>query len=103
MKKSPKAALVNEAGDESNDPLQLFHPPVRDWFEAVSPAPAAPQTKGWPASARDESTLILAPSGTGKTLTAFLWCIDRLMFVPPPPAAERCRVLYSSPIKALAV
>src|ERR1019366_2056373 len=86
------------------DPLDLFHPAVRQWFEAVFPAgPTAPQRLGWPAIARGESTLILAPTGTGKTLTAFLWCLERLMFVPPPPAGERCRVLYISPIKALAV
>ena len=84
--------------------MDLFHPAVRQWFEAVFPAgPTAPQRLGWPAIARGESTLILAPTGTGKTLTAFLWCLERLMFVPPPPAGERCRVLYISPIKALAV
>ena len=50
-----------------------------------------------------ESTLILAPTGTGKTLTAFLWCLDRLMFSPVPARDARCRVLYLSPLKALAV
>ncbi len=85
------------------DPLAAFHPPVREWFEAVFTAPTPPQTLGWPVISQGDSTLILAPTGTGKTLTAFLWCIDRLMFTPPPPIPERCRVLYISPIKALAV
>ncbi|HXS93564.1 MAG TPA: DEAD/DEAH box helicase, partial [Candidatus Limnocylindrales bacterium] len=84
-------------------PLDAFHPAVREWFEAVFPEPTRPQVLGWPAIARGDSTLILAPTGTGKTLTAFLWCIDRLMFRTSPAAAERCRVLYISPIKALAV
>src|SRR5215472_13411760 len=83
--------------------LALFQAPVREWFEAVFAAPTRPQTLGWPAIARGESTLILAPTGTGKTLTAFLWCIDRLMFGADRVAAENCRVLYISPIKALAV
>ena len=65
--------------------------------------PTPPQTLGWPAIARGHSTLILAPTGSGKTLTAFLWCINRLMFEPPRPAESRCRVLYISPLKALAV
>lgn len=85
------------------DLLALFHPAVREWFSAVFPAPTRPQRMGWPAIARGESTLILAPTGTGKTLAAFLWCINHLMFAPLPDEERRCRVLYISPIKALAV
>ena len=83
--------------------MKAFHPAVGEWFEASFPAPTKPQQLGWPAIARGESTLILAPTGSGKTLTAFLWCLNRLMFEPPPPRKERCRVLYISPLKALAV
>ena len=83
--------------------LGLFHPAVRNWFEAVFSAPTRPQILGWAPIARGESTLLCAPTGSGKTLAAFLWCLDRLMFTAPPAPAQRCRVLYISPIKALAV
>ncbi|MDE1162661.1 MAG: crosslink repair DNA glycosylase YcaQ family protein [Acidobacteriaceae bacterium] len=82
--------------------LDLFHPVTAKWFRAVFEEVTAPQREGWPAIARGESTLILAPTGTGKTLTAFLWCLDKLM-LREPPKAEGCRVLYISPLKALAV
>src|SRR5947209_15338578 len=98
-----KRSARKQAAPSKSDPLAVFHPAVREWFEAVFSEPTKPQLLGWPAIARGDSTLILAPTGTGKTLAAFLWCIDRLMFRPQPPAAERCRVVYISPIKALAV
>ncbi len=85
------------------DVLSLFHPAVAEWFRASFERPTPPQHQGWPAIAEGESTLILAPTGSGKTLTAFLWCINRLMFDPLPAAGHRCRVLYVSPLKALAV
>src|SRR5580692_1568411 len=92
----PEATVVNA--------FELFHPAVRDWFSAVFTGPTSPQILGWPAISRGDSTLILAPTGTGKTLAAFLWCINRLMFsTDKPPEEARCRVLYISPIKALAV
>src|SRR4051812_10988652 len=86
-----------------SDPLAPFHPAVREWFMRAFAAPTRPQQLGWPPIARGESTLILAPTGSGKTLTAFLWCLNRLMFEPLPARKERCRVLYVSPLKALAV
>ena len=94
---------TSEIAMKSSDPLALFHAPTRDWFNAVFAAPTKAQELGWPPISRGESTLILAPTGTGKTLSAFLWCIDQLMFRPMVPAAQRCRILYISPIKALAV
>ena len=65
--------------------------------------PRAAQAKGWPPIVAGDSTLLLAPTGSGKTLAAFLAAIDRLMFSPEPAKGERCRVLYVSPLKALAV
>src|ERR1700679_194832 len=93
------SAEPTTASDDSA--LALFHPLTAAWFHAVFDAPTAPQREGWPAIARGDSTLILAPTGTGKTLTAFLWCLDRLML--HAPATPGCKVLYISPLKALAV
>ncbi|MCU4186918.1 DEAD/DEAH box helicase [Acidiferrimicrobium sp. IK] len=78
-----------------------FSSPTSAWFAATFEAPTAAQEQGWAAIGRGEHTLILAPTGSGKTLAAFLWAIDRLLTSPPVDAAERCRVLYVSPLKAL--
>ncbi len=80
-----------------------FHPAVREWFDSSFPAPTPAQALGWPAVARGDSTLIVSPTGSGKTLAAFLWAINRVMFAPLPGRDRRCRVLYVSPLKALAV
>ena len=80
-----------------------FRPAVREWFAETFPGPTKAQRLGWAAIARGESALVFAPTGSGKTLAAFLAAIDRLMFEPPPPRQKRCRVLYVSPLKALAV
>lgn len=83
--------------------LDLFHPAVREWFAASFESPTKAQQQGWPAIANGDWTLIFAPTGSGKTLTAFLWALNGLMFRPRPPKEQRCRVLYLSPLKALAV
>ena len=87
----------------SDDPFASFHPVTAEWFRAVFDAPTAPQLLGWPVIARGESALILAPTGTGKTLTAFLWCLDRLMLHDVGGEQKGCRIVYVSPLKALAV
>ena len=98
---SPPVASVDAAIDGA-DPFASFHPVTARWFREVFDEPTAPQRQGWPVIARGESTLILAPTGTGKTLTAFLWCLDRLMLQERPQGAG-CRIIYISPLKALAV
>ncbi len=80
-----------------------FAPAVREWFAATFARPTRAQTLAWPAIARGESVLVFAPTGSGKTLAAFLAATSRLMFDPAPDKAERCRVVYVSPLKALAV
>ena len=85
--------------------LEGFHPAVRAWFERRFPAwPTEPQEQGWAEIAAGRHTLIAAPTGSGKTLAAFLWALDRLAQEPrPEDPGQRCRVLYVSPLKALAV
>jgi ATP-dependent helicase Lhr and Lhr-like helicase len=82
--------------------LSGFSQPTRTWFEASFAAPTRAQSEGWPAIAKGDHTLIHAPTGSGKTLAAFLWTLDRVLAEPVPDKSERCRVLYISPLKALA-
>ena len=81
------------------DALSHFHPLIQRWFLESVGTPTEVQTRSWPAIARGEHMLITAPTGSGKTLTAFLWAIDQL--VTGRRACGRTRVLYVSPLKAL--
>ncbi len=83
-------------------PLSPFTPQVRDWFTRAFAQPTAAQAQAWPAIASGEHALISAPTGSGKTLAAFLWGIDRLVAEPTPTGEERTRIVYISPLKALA-
>ncbi|GAA3003453.1 DEAD/DEAH box helicase [Streptomyces fulvorobeus] len=84
--------------------LDAFSPATRSWFTGAFSAPTAAQEGAWRAIAEGSDVLVVAPTGSGKTLAAFLASLDRLAAVPPPAEAKkRCRVLYVSPLKALAV
>ncbi len=84
--------------------LAGFSEPTASWFRAAFAQPTTAQAGAWEAIGRGEHALVIAPTGSGKTLAAFLWAIDKLAAEPTPAqAAERCRVLYISPLKALAV
>ena len=83
--------------------LDRFSAPTRAWFETSFSAPTGAQEQGWPAITAGDHTLLLAPTGSGKTLAAFLSAIDRLGNTPAPHKTKRCRVLYISPLRALAV
>ncbi len=86
------------------DVLASFHPAVGEWFRGALGLPTPVQALAWPHIQRGESTLLLSPTGSGKTLAAFLAAVDRLGSSPrPADEPPRTRVLYISPLKALAV
>ena len=78
--------------------MQEFSEPTRAWFGAAFAEPTTAQTGAWEAIAAGRHALVVAPTGSGKTLSAFLWSIDRLLTQPPVAASKRCRVLYVSPL-----
>jgi len=81
-----------------------FAAPARAWFAGAFPAPTTAQAGAWQALDEGSDVLVVAPTGSGKTLAAFLSALDRLSVTPPPAQTQRrCRVLYISPLKALAV
>ncbi|MFF8917751.1 DEAD/DEAH box helicase [Streptomyces sp. NPDC015032] len=84
--------------------LDSFSPATRGWFAGAFRAPTAAQEGAWRAIGEGSDVLVVAPTGSGKTLAAFLAALDGLASVPPPAEPKkRCRVLYVSPLKALAV
>jgi len=94
------AAVPAAGGDER--PLAGFSPLTRTWFESAFAAPTAAQDGAWRAIGAGKDALVVAPTGSGKTLAAFLAALDRLAVAPPVPADRRLRILYVSPLKALA-
>ena len=96
--------MGEESALSGAEALDGFSPATRAWFEGAFAEPTRAQAGAWRAIGKGEDTLVVAPTGSGKTLAAFLWAIDKLAAVPPPEDPKlRCRVLYVSPLKALAV
>ncbi|MGH3454577.1 MAG: DEAD/DEAH box helicase, partial [Nocardioidaceae bacterium] len=84
--------------------LERFSASTRSWFRAAFDGPTPAQVGAWEAVSTGANALVVAPTGSGKTLAAFLWALDRLTSTPPEADPQRrCRVLYVSPLKALAV
>ncbi|MEB3033219.1 ATP-dependent helicase [[Mycobacterium] nativiensis] len=88
---------------ETQAPLARFSALTRDWFTGTFTAPTTAQEQAWSAIADGHNTLVVAPTGSGKTLAAFLWALDRLVAQPGSASGKATRVLYVSPLKALAV
>lgn len=82
--------------------LSIFSEFTRAWFDSTFEAPTPAQDGAWRAIGAGADALVVAPTGSGKTLAAFLWSIDMLINSEAPPPKERLRVLYISPLKALA-
>jgi ATP-dependent Lhr-like helicase len=99
-------AIMNDAPPPAPGPdasgLGRFSALTRGWFEGAFAAPTPAQTGAWDALAHEQDALVVAPTGSGKTLAAFLSAIDRLATAPPVDPKRRLRVLYVSPLKALA-
>ncbi|GAA0317073.1 ATP-dependent helicase [Kineococcus aurantiacus] len=92
------------SGPTPEDVLGRFSEATRAWFTGAFAAPTPAQLGAWDAVSRGQHALVVAPTGSGKTLSAFLWALDRLAGEPVPEDKDhRCRVLYVSPLKALAV
>ncbi len=90
--------------DQAQQLPREFSAATRVWFAETFPAPTPAQSAAWASIVAGRHSLVVAPTGSGKTLAAFLWALDRLASTAAPAEAKRrCRVLYVSPLKALAV
>src|SRR5471030_545749 len=95
---------TSDADQPASDLPAGFSAVTRAWFSSAFATPTPAQVQAWEAIGRGQNALVVAPTGSGKTLAAFLWSLDRITAAPiPADPAERCRVLYISPLKALAV
>ncbi|HET6665728.1 MAG TPA: DEAD/DEAH box helicase, partial [Intrasporangium sp.] len=95
---------MRKTDQASGDVLDRFSPATAAWFRSSFREPTAAQAGAWEAISSGHHCVVVAPTGSGKTLSAFLWALDRMATEPvPEDRLARCRVLYVSPMKALAV
>ena len=99
---SPPGAIRAALDTATHAALSHFSESTQAWFTQAFQAPTSAQAGAWEAIAGGDHALVVAPTGSGKTLAAFLWGLDSLMSAPPVDPAQRCRILYVSPLKALA-
>src|SRR5687767_6382946 len=91
-----------ESDDDVHPALDAFHPIIQRWFRERVGLPSEPQQRGWPLIRGGRNVLIAAPTGSGKTLSAFLACLDALFRESlQGTLSDVTRVLYVSPLKAL--
>ena len=89
--------------DMLQDVLELFSPATAEWFTNTFGEPTDVQKAAWPAIAAGKPALVSAPTGTGKTLSAFLIFIDRLnALARERKLKEELYLIYISPLKSLA-
>jgi ATP-dependent Lhr-like helicase len=98
------SVVTGRMGRTMTDVFERFSPATTEWFRGAFDAPTPAQAGAWDAISTGQHALVIAPTGSGKTLASFLWSIDRLISATDrPPAKQRTRVLYVSPLKALGV
>ena len=98
------ASRTQSSRPSGGEVLDRFSPATAEWFRGSFSEPTQAQAGAWEAISSGHHALVVAPTGSGKTLSAFLWALDRLASQPvPEERLKRCRVLYVSPMKALAV
>ncbi len=101
---APNSAASSAFGDSTARALDDFHPAVAGWFLKTFPGPTDAQAAAWPQIRRGRSTLVAAPTGSGKTLTAFLSALDDLVhqgLANGGALPDETLVVYVSPLKAL--